>query len=77
MVAGGYSVERLRVSRALSREFAGQPCVEDYQIVCYTVEQQSSAGPAYSTLSAGRIVIPQLPQTLNISLLVTVCCHFL
>ena len=38
VVAGGYSVERLRVSRALSREFAGQPCVEDYQIVCYTVE---------------------------------------
>ena len=31
VAAEGHSVERLRVSSALSREFAGRPCVGDYQ----------------------------------------------
>ena len=44
VVAGGHSVEWLRVSSALSREFAGQPCVGDYRIVRRALEPPALDG---------------------------------
>ncbi len=65
VVAGGHSAERLRVSSALSREFAGQPCVGDYQIPRPAVEPAVSYGCAEATgeaSKAGPSVQPRPPQ---------------
>ena len=65
MVAGEHSVERLRVSSALSREFSSQPCVGDYQVFCPAVEPAVSYGCAEATSEAskaGPSVQPCPPQ---------------
>ena len=54
VAAGGHSVERLRVSRALSREFAGQPCGRLSDVLyCGLFNRSYRVGPGLAGLAGG------------------------